>query len=74
LAFVPPTYLYNDNPASAAAALATARETPKIAFAPNFPLLSVPSKPIRVESILFCSNIVECINASLIIVFILETA
>ena len=26
--------------------LATARETPKIAFAPSFPLLSVPSKSI----------------------------
>ena len=31
---------------SLAAALATAKETPKIALAPNFPLLSVPSKSI----------------------------
>jgi hypothetical protein len=31
----PPTYLYNGNPNSFAAAFATARETPKIAFVLN---------------------------------------
>jgi hypothetical protein len=33
----PPTYLYNGNPNSLAAAF-TARETPRMAFAPNFDL------------------------------------
>jgi hypothetical protein len=31
-------YLYNGNPNSLAAAFATARETPRMAFAPNFDL------------------------------------
>ena len=48
LALTPPTYLNRDNPNSLAAALATARETPKMALAPNFDLLGVPSKSIIV--------------------------
>ena len=44
----PPTYLYKGNPNSFAAAFAAANETPKIAFAPNFDLLGVPSKSIMV--------------------------
>jgi hypothetical protein len=40
----PPTYLYNGNPNSLAAAFATARETPRMAFAPNFDLFGVPNQ------------------------------
>src|SRR5436189_290194 len=39
-----------------AAALATASETPRIAFAPSRALLGVPSSPIRVSSILACAS------------------
>ena len=42
-ALTPPIYLYNGNPYSVAAAFATAKETPNIAFAPKFDLFSVPS-------------------------------
>ena len=42
---------YNGKPLCAAAALATARDTAKIAFAPNTSLFSVPSKSIIAASI-----------------------
>ena len=42
----PPIYLYKGIPNSLAAAFATAKETPKIAFAPNLDLFGVPSKSI----------------------------
>ena len=40
-------YWNNGNPNSSAAALATAKETPKIALAPKLPLLFVPSNSIN---------------------------
>ena len=43
LALTPPMYWNNGNPNSSADALATAIETPNIAFAPNLPLFGVPS-------------------------------
>ena len=36
-AFTPPKYLYKGWPNASAAAFATARDTPSIAFAPNLP-------------------------------------
>ncbi len=51
LALNPPRYWYNSNPSKSAAALATAMETPKIAFAPNLPLFFVPSNSIIFLSI-----------------------
>ena len=50
LALAPPRYLYKGSIEAAAAALATAMETPRIAFAPSFFLLSVPSSSIIVLS------------------------
>ena len=49
-ALTPPTYRYKGWPAQSAAACATAKETPKMAFAPIFPLLAVPSKSIMIWS------------------------
>lgn len=46
---------YNGMPFLAAPAFATARETPKIAFAPRFFLLGVPSSAIMRSSIFFWS-------------------
>jgi len=46
-AFVPPIYLYKGIPSSLLAAFAQAIETPKIAFAPSFDLLGVPSSSIN---------------------------
>jgi hypothetical protein len=43
VAFAPPTYRYSGNPAALAAAWAAARDTPRMAFAPNFALFGVPS-------------------------------
>jgi hypothetical protein len=45
-ALTPPIYLYNGKPNSLAAAFATAKETPRIAFAPSLDLFGVPSKSI----------------------------
>ena len=45
-AFTPPTYLYKGILNSVAAAFAAASETPRIAFAPMFPLFLVPSNSI----------------------------
>ena len=50
-AFNPPIYLYSGNPKALAAAFATANDTPNIAFAPNLPLLLVPSNSISILSI-----------------------
>ena len=56
LAETPPTYLYKGIPNSFAAALAAAKDTPRIALAPNFDLFGVPSKSIINLSIRFCSK------------------
>ena len=42
-ALAPPIYLYRGISSCSAAALATARDTPRIAFAPSLALLGVPS-------------------------------
>ena len=48
--------LYKGTPFSPAPAFANAVETAKIAFAPNFPLLSVPSNSLHMNSSsAFCS-------------------
>ena len=70
----PPTYLYNGNPNSLAAAFATARETPRMAFAPNFDLFGVPSKSIIIWSITFCSKTDVPKSSSAIIVLTFFTA
>ena len=70
----PPIYLYKGIPNSAAAALEVARETPKIALAPNFDLFGVPSKSIIIWSTLFCSKTEKPSNSWAIIVFTLSTA
>ena len=57
-----------------AAAFAQAKETAKIAFAPNSALLSVPSNLSIKRSISFCSNTSTPINLSAIILFTLLTA
>ena len=49
-ASAPPRWRHSGWPASAAAALATASETPSIALAPRRPLLSVPSRSIIARS------------------------
>jgi len=72
--FTPPKYLYNGIPKASAAALATARETPNIAFAPNLPLFGVPSKAIIVLSILTWSKASIPKIASLISVLTFLTA
>ncbi|MNE51297.1 hypothetical protein D3C80_1459200 [compost metagenome] len=74
LAETPPTYLYNGNPSSLAAAFAAAKETPKIALAPNLDLFGVPSKSIINWSIVFCSKTEVPTNSSAITVFTLFTA
>ncbi len=74
LALTPPTYLNNDKPNSSAAAFATASDTPKIAFAPSFDLLGVPSKSIIVLSTRFCSKTDIPKISSAITVFTLSTA
>ena len=51
-ALLPPTYRYNGRPASLAAALATANDTPKMALAPSCALLGVPSRLIITRSIM----------------------
>ncbi|KAF8268445.1 hypothetical protein EI94DRAFT_1177472 [Lactarius quietus] len=45
---------YRGTPFSAAAASATAIETPRMALAPSLPLLGVPSSLIKKSSISFC--------------------
>ena len=64
LAFSPPIYWYSEVLEAAAAALATAKDTPKIALAPSFDLLGVPSKSIMVLSISSCSNTERPCSAS----------
>jgi len=44
VALTPPTYLYSGRSQESAAALQTARDTPRIALAPRLPLSSVPSR------------------------------
>ena len=46
-----PIYLYRGTLREAASALATAKDTAKIAFAPNLSLFSVPSSSIMILSI-----------------------
>ena len=55
-AFGPPRYLNNGTPSAAAAACAVAIEVPRIAFAPSFFLLSVPSSLINALSNSTCSS------------------
>ena len=55
VASAPPRKRYRGSPASAAAARATASETPRIALAPSRDLLGVPSRSIRVRSMAPCS-------------------
>ena len=74
LAFTPPKYLYKGIPNWLAAALATANETPKIAFAPNLPLFGVPSNAIIALSIETWSKASIPIIASAISVFTFSTA
>ena len=57
-----------------AAAFAQAKETPKIALAPNFPLLSVPSNSISVLSINGCSKTFKPIYSGAITSFTFLTA
>ena len=47
----PPRYRYSGRPQASAAARATAIDTPRIALAPSFPLLCVPSRSISSRSI-----------------------
>ena len=74
LVFTPPKYLYKGIPNASAAALATAKDTPNIAFAPNLPLFGVPSNSIIAVSIPTWSNASIPKIASLISVFTLFTA
>ena len=54
MAFIPPIYLYNSIPNDFAPALATASDTPSIAFAPRFDLFGVSSNFIISSSICLC--------------------
>jgi len=49
-ASTPPIQRKSERPASAAAALAAANETPRIAFAPSRALFGVPSRPTSAAS------------------------
>ena len=73
-ALTPPKYLYKGIPNWFAAALATANETPSIAFAPNFPLLGVPSRAIIALSIATWSKASIPIKFSAKTVFTFSTA
>ena len=55
-AFVPPIQRYSGTSASAAAAFATASETPRMAFAPRRAFVSVPSSSIMAASSARCSR------------------
>ena len=74
LAFTPPKYLYRLIPKLLAAALATARDTPNVAFAPNLPLFSVPSISINFLSISTWSNTFIPSSSGAIISFTFATA
>ena len=73
-AFTPPIYLYKLIPSEFAAALATANDTPSVAFAPSLPLFSVPSISINFLSISACSNTFMPSNSFAIILFTFSTA
>ena len=53
VALAPPRYLYSGSLREFAAALATAIDTPKAAFAPILLKFSVPSRAINASSIAF---------------------
>ena len=74
VALGPPIYLNKLKFDSNAAAFASARDTPKIAFAPRFDLLSVPSNFIIALSIPSWSKISLPCNASFKIEFTFFTA
>ena len=74
LAFTPPKYLYKGIPNWLAAAFATANDTPKIALAPNLPLLGVPSSSIIALSIATWSKASNPIKCSAITLFTFSTA
>ena len=73
-AFTPPTYWYKGSPKKLAAALATAKETPKIALAPKLPLLFVPSNSINFLSIAVWSKTLYPTNSFAITSLTLLTA
>jgi hypothetical protein len=66
-------YLYNGFPSLFAAACAKAIDTPKIAFAPSFDFVSVPSRAISAASRVFWVN-PFLTRAFLIVVFTFSTA
>ncbi len=74
VASAPPRKRYRGSPASAAAARATASETPRIALAPSRDLLGVPSRSIRVRSMAPCSEARAPTSASAMSRLTLETA
>ena len=65
---------YKGIPVAIASALATAKETARIAFAPNTSLFSVPSKSIITWSMLAWSAASKPINAGVILSLIAATA
>ena len=73
-AFTPPTYLYSGSPADSAEALAQASETPRMAFAPKAPLLSVPSMSRMTPSMARWSSAGSPTSASAISSFTWMTA
>ncbi len=56
------------------AAFATAKEMPKMAFAPSRPLFGVPSNSRSLASIVFCSRVSIPISAGVIMLRMLSTA
>ncbi len=70
----PPRYAYSGTRAAAAAALATAMETPRMALAPSLPLLGVPSSSIITWSISACRDGSIPTRAGAMMVFTLPTA
>ena len=71
---LPPKYRYSGSPTSSAAALATAIETARVAFAPSRILFSVPSSSIRLWSRNACSLASSPITASAISVLMFSIA
>ena len=71
---IPPIYLYNSIPRALLAAFATAKDTPKILFAPKFDLLGVSSNFIISSSIAFWLNIFIPIIFLAIFLFTFSTA
>ena len=66
--------MYKLNPNDSAAAFAIANDTPSVAFAPNFDLLSVPSISNSLLSIFLCSYAFMFFILGAILVFTFSTA